>query len=148
PRPASEAAFAATPDTNVSGFWALVGAVVGTAIFYALLWPISEVGGKQTYLGRLFIGASSMAAGGWVPIVEVFLFCWAGGMLVQKWFKIRRQQRGLLYDVLPTELGATINLANLDRFVSHIRSLPKEAAPSSRPGRSRCGRSTTTWRLR
>lgn len=146
PRPASEAAFAATPDTNVSGFWALVGAVVGTAIFYALLWPISEVGGKQTYLGRLFIGASSMAAGGWVPIVEVFLFCWASGMLVQKWFKIRRQQRGLLYDVLPTELGATINLANLDRFVSHIRSLPKEAAGSFLV--TRCLRGLEHFRVR
>jgi len=125
-----EAAFAAAADTNVNGLWAFLGAIAGTLLFYALLWPISSIGGKQTYLGRLFIGTSSMAAGGWVPIAEVFLFLWAGGMLVQKWLKIRRQQRGLLYDVLPTELGETITLSNLDRFVSHIRSLPREAADS------------------
>ena len=41
--------------------------VAGTAAFYALLWPIAYSGGKQTYLGRLFIGTSTMAAGGWVP---------------------------------------------------------------------------------
>jgi len=64
---ASAAAFAATADTNVSVLLhALVG-LVGTAVFYALLWPIAYSGDKQTYLGRLFIGASSMSAGGWVP---------------------------------------------------------------------------------
>lgn len=72
------AAFAVAPDTNVSGLRAFLGAIAGTAAFYALLWPIAYSGGKQTYLGRLFIGASSMSAGGWVPIVEVFLFFWAG----------------------------------------------------------------------
>jgi len=144
--PASAAAFAATPDTNVSVLQhALVG-VVGTAIFYALLWPIAYSGGKQTYLGRLFIGASTMAAGGWVPIAELFLFFWAVGMLVQKWLKIRRQQRGLLYDVLPLELGETIKLGNLDRFVSHIRSLPKEAAGSFLV--TRCLRGLEHFRVR
>ena len=146
PPPASAAAFAATPDTNVSILLAFLAAIAGTALFYALLWPISSMGGKQTYLGRLFIGTSSMAAGGWVPIVEVFLFCWAGGMLVQKWLKIRRQQRGLLYDVLPMELGETITLRNLDRFVSHIRSLPTEAAGSFLV--TRCLRGLEHFRVR
>lgn len=143
---ASEAAFAAAPDTNVSGLLAFLGAIAGTAAFYTLLWPIATIGGKQTYLGRLFIGTSSMAEGGWVPIVEVFLFFWAGGMLLQKWFKIRRQQRGLLYDVLPTELGETISLGNLDRFVSHIRALPKEAAGSFLV--TRCLRGLEHFRVR
>ncbi len=146
PPPASAAAFAATPDTNVSGLLAFLGAIAGTAAFYALLWPIATIGGKQTYLGRLFIGTSSLAEGGWVPIVEVFLFFWAGGMLLQKWFKIRRQQRGLLYDVLPTELGETISLGNLDRFVSHIRALPKEAAGSFLV--TRCLRGLEHFRVR
>jgi len=130
PQTVPEAAFAAAADTNVSGLWACLTAITATAVFYLLLWPISSIGGKQTYIGRLFIGTSSYAAGGWVPIAEVFTFCWAGGMLVQKWFKIRRQQRGLLYDVLPQELGEAITLDNLDQFTSHIRSLPKEAAGS------------------
>ncbi|MDA0255639.1 MAG: MotA/TolQ/ExbB proton channel family protein [Planctomycetota bacterium] len=146
PPPASEATFAAAPDTNVNGFWALLGAVAATACFYAILWPLSTIGDKQTYLGRLFIGTSSLSAGGWVPIVEVFLFCWASGMLIQKWLKIRRQQRGLLYDVLPMELGDTITLGNLDRFVSQIRSLPEEAAGSFLV--TRCLRGLEHFRVR
>jgi len=134
PPPASAAAFAATPDTNVSGLLAFLGAIAGTAAFYALLWPIATIGGKQTYLGRLFIGTSSLAEGGWVPIVEVFLFFWAGGMLLQKWFKIRRQQRGLLYDVLPTELGETIRAAFSSPAASAAWSTSGSArAPPTRP---------------
>ncbi len=144
--PAREAPFAAAPDTNVSVLANVLVGVVATAAFYALLWPISSFGGKQTYLGRLFIGTSSLAAGGWVPIAEVFLFFWAGGMLVQKLRKIRRQQRGLLYDVLPMELGETITLGNLDRFVSHIRSLPREAAESFLV--TRCLRGLEHFRVR
>jgi hypothetical protein len=125
-----ETAFAAAPDTNVSGLRAFLIAIAATAVFYLLLWPISSIGGKQTYLGRLFIGTSSFAGGGWVPIAEVFLFTCAGGMLLQKWLKIRGQQRGLLYDVLPQELGDAITLDTIDQFVSHIRSLPKDAAGS------------------
>lgn len=144
--PASAAAFAAAPDTDVSVLLNAIVGLVGTLVFYALLWPISSFNGKQTYLGRLFIGTSSLSAGGWVPIVEVFLFFWAGGMLVQKWLKIRRQQRGLLYDVLPVELGDTIGLGNLDRFVSHICSLPKEAAGSFLV--TRCLRGLEHFRVR
>lgn len=128
-RPAAAATvFAAAADTNVGVLRHVLVGIVGTAAFYGLLWPFAWSGGTLTYLGRLFIGTSTMAQGGWVPIAEVFLFFWAIGMLVEKWFKIRRQQRGLLYDVLPTDLGDTISLDNLDRFVSHIRGLPRDAA--------------------
>jgi hypothetical protein len=140
------APWTASADTNVSGARALVAAILATALFYALLWPFSSIGGRQTYLGRLFIGASSLAAGGWVPIAEVFLFSWAAAMLVQKWFKIRRQQRGLLFDVLPTELGETIRLDTIDRFVSHIRSLPQEATGSFLV--TRCLRGLEHFRVR
>jgi hypothetical protein len=125
---ASAAAFGSAADTNVGVLRHVVVGIVGTAAFYGLLWPIAWSGDTLTYLGRLFIGTSTMAQGGWVPIAEVFLFFWAIGMLVEKWFKIRRQQRGLLFDVLPMDLGDTITLDNLDRFVSHIRSLPRDAA--------------------
>lgn len=144
--PVVAAPLASTPDTNASGVRGLAIAVVATAVFYLLLWPIASVGGKQTYLGRLFIGTSSFAAGGWVPIAEVFFFSWAVGMLVQKWFKIRRQQRGLLYDVLPIELGETITLGTIDRFVSHIRSLPAETAGSFLV--TRCLRGLEHFRVR
>lgn len=145
-RPAPSSAFASSPDTNASGFLGFVFGIAATAAFYLLLWPISSIGGKQTYLGRLFIGTSSLAGGGWVPIAEVFLFAWAAAMLVQKWLKIRRQQRGLLFDVLPTEVGATIRLDSIDRFVSHIRALPPEAAGSFLV--TRCLRGLEHFRVR
>jgi DNA-directed RNA polymerase subunit RPC12/RpoP len=145
-RPSSDTTFTPSPDTNASNLVGLLSAVLGTVGFYALLWPISTLDGKQTYLGRLFIGTSSLSGGGWVPIAEVFLFSWAAGMLVQKWLKIRRQQRGLLYDVLPTDLGETIRLETIDRFVSHIRSLPREAAGSFLV--TRCLRGLEHFRVR
>jgi hypothetical protein len=135
-----------SPDTNVSGLWGFLVAVAVTAAFYAILWPFSSIGGKQTYFGRLFIGASSLAAGGWVPIAEVFTFSWAAAMLAQKWLKIRQQQRGLLFDVLPMELGETIRLDTINRFVSHIQSLPKEAAGSFLV--TRCLRGLEHFRVR
>ena len=135
-----------TPDTDVHVAWHILVGLVGTALFYAALWPFAWTDKKLTYIGRLFIGTSTMAQGGWVPIAEVFLFCWAIGMLVEKWLKIRRQQRSLLYDVLPTGLGAQITLGNLDAFLDHIRGLPKDAVGSFLV--TRCVRGLEHFRVR
>ncbi len=144
--PASRYSSTSTPSTDASNLVGLLSAVLGTIGFYALLWPFSSFEGKQTYLGRLFIGTSTLAGGAWVTPAEVFTFAWATGMLVQKWLKIRRQQRGLLYDVLPLELGETIRLTNIDRFVSHIRALPSEATGSFLV--TRCLRGLEHFRVR
>ncbi|MCX7403930.1 MAG: MotA/TolQ/ExbB proton channel family protein [Planctomycetia bacterium] len=144
--PVSSSAFSVTADTDVGVLKHLLVGVLGTAAFYALLWPIAWSDGKQTYLGRLFIGTSTMAQGGWVPVAELFLFFWAIGMLVEKWLKIRRQKRGLLYDVLPMEYGDSITLENLDRFVSHIRGLPPDAVGSFLV--TRCLRGLEHFRVR
>jgi hypothetical protein len=145
-RPGHVATLSVTPDVDVAVLWNILVGVVGTALFYLALWPIAWSDGTMTYIGRLFIGASTMAQGGWVPITEVFLFFWAIGMLVQKWFKIRRQQRGLLYDVLPMSIGETISLANIDRFIDHIRGLPKDAVGSFLV--TRCVRGIEHFRVR
>ena len=144
--PRSSAVLSVTPDTDVHVLFNVLVGVVGTVAFYMLLWPIAWHDGKLTYLGRLFIGTSTMAQGGWVPIAEVFLFFWAVGMLVEKWLKIRRQERGLLYDVLPTSLGETISLANIDRFIDHIRTLPKDSVGSFLV--TRCVRGLEHFRVR
>ena len=144
--PVSSSAFSVTADTDVGVLKHLLVGVLGTAAFYALLWPIAWSDGKQTYLGRLFIGTSTMAQGGWVPVAELFLFFWAIGMLVEKWLKIRRQKRGLLYAVLPMEFGDSITLENLDRFVSHIRGLPPDAVGSFLV--TRCLRGLEHFRVR
>jgi hypothetical protein len=118
-------------NTDVSVPLYMVAGIAGTALFYLLIYPFAWTAGKKlTYLGRLFIGASSMSEGGWVPIAEVFIFFWAIGMLVAKYFKIRRQQRAMLLDVLPTEIGTKITTRNLDAFLANISQLPKDAANS------------------
>ena len=145
-RPASSAGLSVTPDNDVRVLIHILVGIVGTALFYLALWPIAYNGPKQTYIGRLFIGTSTMAQGGWVPIAEVFLFFWAIGMLVEKWLKIRRQQRGLLYDVLPATIGDTISLANIDAFLDHIRTLPKDSVGSFLV--TRCVRGLEHFRVR
>lgn len=135
-----------TADTDVHVLLNVLVGLAGTVLFYLLLWPLAWSDGKMTYLGRLFIGSSTMAQGGWVPIVEVFLFFWAVGMLVEKWLKIRRQERGLLYDVLPASIGESITLGNLDRFIDHIRTLPREAVGSFLV--TRCVRGLEHFRVR
>jgi DNA-directed RNA polymerase subunit RPC12/RpoP len=143
---AASSALSVTPNVDVRVLLHILTGIVATAIFYAAMWPLAWTDGKMTYLGRLFIGTSTMAQGGWVPIAEVFLFFWAIGMLVEKWFKIRRQQRALLYDVLPTSLGDTITQGNLDAFIEHIRSLPKDAVGSFLV--TRCVRGLEHFRVR
>ena len=146
PPAASAGALSVTPDTDIRVLFHIIVGVVGSALFYAALWPIAWQDGKMTYLGRLFIGTSTMAQGGWVPIAEVFLFFWAIGMLVEKWFKIRRQQRALLYDVLPASIGETITQDNIDSFIGHMRSLPKDAVGSFLV--TRCVRGLEHFRVR
>lgn len=121
---------AETGNTDVSVLLYMLAGFVGTGIFYAAIYPFAWNNGKLTYLGRLFIGASSMSEGGWVPIAEVFVFCWAIGMLIAKYFKIRRQQRAMLLDVLPVDIGKKINAGNLDAFLQSIGQLPKDAVGS------------------
>lgn len=142
----STGALSVTPDTDIRVLFHILVGIVGSALFYAALWPIAWQDGKMTYLGRLFIGTSTMAQGGWVPIAEVFLFFWAIGMLVEKWFKIRRQQRALLYDVLPASIGDTITQNNLDAFIGHIRTLPKDSVGSFLV--TRCVRGLEHFRVR
>jgi DNA-directed RNA polymerase subunit RPC12/RpoP len=137
PRPAAQPVASGPPpvtavagNTDVSILRNLVFGILGTAAFYGMIWPVAWSGPKLNYLGRLFIGNSSMAEGGWVPIAEVFLFAWAISMMIEKYLKIRRQQRGMMLDVLPVEIGATIHEGNLDAFVSHIQGLPRVAVGS------------------
>jgi phage FluMu protein Com len=135
-----------TPDIDVHVMWHIGTGVVGTLLFYVLLWPFAWSGNSQSYLGRLFIGTSSFAQGGWVPIVEVFLFCWACGMMVEKYFKIRRQHRALLYDVLPTKIDEKISLDKIDAFIDHIRGLPANSVGSFIV--TRCVRGLEHFRVR
>lgn len=133
-------------NTDISVMKHMLIGIAATALFYLAIWPISYSNGKITYIGRLLIGTATMDAGGWVPIAEVLLFFWSISMLVDKYLKIRRQKRGLLFDVLPSQLGDKISEDNLDRFVGHIRGLPKDAVGSFLV--TRCLRGLEHFRVR
>lgn len=121
-----------TANTNVNvGLFILFG-IAATVVFYLVLWPFAGTPAQRSYLGRLFMGGenASMATGLWVPYAEVFLFFWAVGMLFSKYFKIRRQRRALLFDVLPSDIGEKITTTNLDSFLKYISDLPRDAVGS------------------
>jgi biopolymer transport protein ExbB/TolQ/DNA-directed RNA polymerase subunit RPC12/RpoP len=102
--------------TNVS---MLISGAIGlglAAAFFILIYPFSG-----TYLGKLFIKSDT---GWWVQPMLTFLMGWAVAMLVLKSRKLKRQKASMLFDLLPNELGRDITVGQVDRFVSHIRSLP------------------------
>lgn len=137
-----------TANTNVNvGLYALFG-LAATVVFYLLLLPFAGPKDDRSYLGRLFMGGegSTLATGQWVPYTEVFLFFWAATMLVGKLRKIRRQQRALLFDVLPSDIGEKITERNLDKFLEYISELPKNAVGSFLV--TRCVRGLEHFRVR
>ena len=137
-----------TANTNVNvGLYALFG-LAATVVFYLLLLPFAGPADDRSYLGRLFMGGegSTMATGQWVPYTEVFLFFWAATMLVGKLRKIRRQQRAMLFDVLPSDIGEKITERNLDKFLEYIGELPKNAVGSFLV--TRCVRGLEHFRVR
>ena len=137
-----------TANTNVNvGLYILFG-LATTVAFYLLLLPFAGPKDDRSYLGRLFMGGegATFATGLWVPYTEVFLFSWAASMLVAKLFKIRRQQRAMLFDVLPSDIGEKITGRNLDKFLEYISELPKAAVGSFLV--TRCVRGLEHFRVR
>ncbi len=105
--------------TNVSPLWTGLWGLAGTALNYLLLWPI-----HNSYIGQLYIHR------GWVPLVETLLFWWAVAFLVFKYRKLEKQKRGLLFDLLPDEVGRDITQANVDKFIARIWHLPVKPGES------------------
>jgi biopolymer transport protein ExbB/TolQ len=99
--------------TNVSPLWTGVWGLGATILHYLVLWPV-----HNSYLGALFIHR------GWVPPVETLLFWWAVAILVFKYRKLEKQRRGMLFDLLPDEVGREISQANVEKFMEHIWKLP------------------------
>jgi biopolymer transport protein ExbB/TolQ/DNA-directed RNA polymerase subunit RPC12/RpoP len=102
--------------TNVS---MLISGGIGVALaaaFYILMFPLSETG-----IGKLFIKEEH---GWWVPPALTFLMGWAVAILVLKSRKLKRQKQSMLFDMLPNELSRDITVDHVERFVSHVQSLP------------------------
>ena len=58
------------------------------------------------------------------------LMFWSFAILVLKSRQLARQRSAMLMDLLPTEISREITLDSLDKFVSHIHSLPSNARQS------------------
>jgi len=108
-----------TDSSDVGLFSTGLLALAFTAIFYLLIFPF-----KDSYFGKLFVTEN------FVPYVLVFLFGWSISILFLKYRKLRRQQKAMLMDVLPTELSDEITLSTIDQFVTHIHGLPTEPGES------------------
>lgn len=105
--------------TDVSGLWTfLIGAAI-SVVFYLALWPL-----KDAYFGALFWKR------GIIPFFEVLLFFWSVVILVWKLKKLRNQQRGLLYDILPEEVSPEITAENVGQFIDEVRQLPVKPTES------------------
>ena len=103
----------ASSGTNVNlVVTGLIGAAFAAA-FYLALYPF-----RKTYLGVLFYER------GWVQYALALLMGWSAAILLFKWRKLRSQRASMLFDLLPTEVSPTIDVASVPRFTQHIRSLP------------------------
>lgn len=99
--------------TNVSALLTGAWGLGATVLNYLILWPV-----QNSYIGALYIQR------GWVPYVETLLFWWAVAILFFKYQKLEKQRRGMLFDLLPDDIGREITQANAERFVAHIWKLP------------------------
>jgi biopolymer transport protein ExbB/TolQ len=59
-----------------------------------------------------------------VSFANTLFFFWAAAICYLKMLKLKLQRRAMLLDVLPRELGDTINAQNVGTFIDHVYGLP------------------------
>ena len=101
-------------------------------IFGALLGILFAM--KTGYIGSVFFSGSS---GTIVNACELFLFCWAFGILILKLQKVGHQKNAMLLDVLPKEIAPEINKGNVGHFIDHVYNLPNRLRDSTMVNRIR-----------
>ena len=62
---------------------------------------------------------------GWSQLVTTFLMFWCLALLVMKWISIKRQQRAMLLEALPSDIDQEITVHNLPAFHEHLINFPK-----------------------
>ena len=115
----ARAAGDASQGTNVN---LLTSGLIGAGIailFYLALLPL-----RKTYLGTLFYER------GWVQYALTFLLCWSAAILIMKMRKLSAQRDSMMFDLLPTEIAAQINVQSVDEFAQHVRALPADSGRS------------------
>lgn len=109
-------------DISISDVSMLRTGLAGLVI--TVLLTASMVPFREFYLGELLLER------GWVPFVLVLLTSWSLVILAAKARKIARQRESMLLDLLPTSLSKQITVESIDKFQSHIRTLPLRPAES------------------
>ena len=59
-----------------------------------------------------------------VSFANTLFFFWAAAICYLKMLKLKLQRRAMLLDVLPKDLGLTINAENVGVFIDHVYELP------------------------
>jgi biopolymer transport protein ExbB/TolQ len=59
-----------------------------------------------------------------VSFANTLFFFWAAAICYLKMLKLKLQRRAMLLDVLPKDLGLTINAENVGTFIDHVYGLP------------------------
>jgi biopolymer transport protein ExbB/TolQ len=127
--PPAREGWAESDQSNIN-IWGSIG--YAAIIFGGILGILFAV--KNSYVGSVFFSDKS---GTIVNACELFLFCWAFGILILKMQKIGHQRNAMLLDVLPKEIAPEINKANVGNFIDHVYNLPHRLRDSTMVNRIR-----------
>jgi len=114
------------PHPSSVNVWIAGGIGFGaTFIWYLImfLFPKRQVVGADegigVYLRELFCDR------GLTQYWTTLLSFWCVGLLVLKWFNLRKQRRAMMLQALPTDISDEINPTNLKEFHDHVINFPK-----------------------
>jgi biopolymer transport protein ExbB/TolQ len=108
--------------TDVSPWLAgVIGTSATILLYVAIFLPL-----RGTYVGNLFLER------GFIPFVTVLVTFWGHAILALKLLAVKRQfgyaEREL--ELIPLEIGVQITTANVDQFLDHLSSLPRDEQQS------------------
>jgi biopolymer transport protein ExbB/TolQ len=99
---------------NVNALHAFLIGLVSSTIWLACMYipPI------RASFGAIFVDR------GWVDFAETWFFFWGMAILYLKYLKIKHQERAILLNLFPSNLGETVNPSNVGAFIDNIYDMP------------------------
>jgi flagellar motor component MotA len=67
---------------------------------------------------------------GWVDFAETWFFFWGMAIIVLKYFKIKHQERALLLNLFPSNIGEEVNASTVGAFIDNIYDMPAQMRDS------------------
>ena len=96
----------------IAGGIGLVAAVLFLLVMYIMPEPANSTDPQS--VGEYLHGLFWMR--GWSQLVTTFLMFWCLALLVMKWISIKKQQRAMLLEALPSSIDQEITVHNLPGF--------------------------------